>query len=150
MRFTLEKEVMKLACKSFPEEKFRELKRNVALQEEIVDQKTEGLHFHKLDTQFHNIIFQGNKKEHVWEAITRLSTHYNRMRVLAEMEHSFNDAFVEHKQILRIIENKEMDKVEQILYSHILKPTELWDSFYKADSPYIDYFDLTNKVPMFK
>ena len=39
MRFTLEKEVMKLACKSFPEEKFRELKRNVALQEEIAKTK---------------------------------------------------------------------------------------------------------------
>lgn len=150
MRFTLEKEVLKLACESFPEDKLRELKRNVALQEEIVEQKTEGLAFHKLDTQFHNIIFHGNRKEHVWEAITRLSTHYNRMRVLAEMELSYYDAFEEHKEILQIIEYNERDKVDDILYSHIIKPTERWDNFFKPDSSYLDYFDLTNRVPMFK
>ena len=38
MRFTLEKEVLKLSCESFPEDKILELKRNIALQEELLGQ----------------------------------------------------------------------------------------------------------------
>lgn len=146
MRFTLEKEVLKKACMDFPLEKLRELKRNIALQEESVAENIGVIDFHKLDTEFHKILFQGIGKEHVWEAITRLSTHYNRVRVLSEMEHSYHKAFMEHKDILRIIENHEADKVEQILYKHIMEPTKLWEQFYKPDSPYISYFDMPNKV----
>ncbi|MBB6446990.1 GntR family transcriptional regulator [Bacillus benzoevorans] len=146
MRYTLEREVMKTACLSFPKEQLRELRRNIVLQEESVADKSEVIDFHKLDTQFHKILFQGIGKEHVWEAITRLSTHYNRVRVLAEMEYSYHKAFTEHKIILRIIENKEIDQVEQVLYNHIMKPTELWEQFYKPESPYISYFDLSNQV----
>ena len=105
-----------------------------------------------MDTQFHAIIiFQGNNKEHVWEAITRLSTHYNRMRVLSEMELECTMMLiVEHREIVSIIEEYEIDKVEQALYKHIMKPAELWESFYKPDSPYLDYFDLTYRIPLFK
>ena len=144
MRFTLEKEVMKTACMSFPKDELRLLKRNIALQEESVAEGSEAIEFHKLDTQFHKTLFQAVGKEHVWEAITRLSTHYNRVRVLSEMEHSYHRAFAEHKDILRMIENKEVDKVEEVLYSHVMKPTESWEQFYQPDSPYISYFDLSN------
>lgn len=149
MRFTLEKEVLKTACQSFPKEQLRELKRNIVLQEENVAENSEVIDFYKLDTQFHKILFQGMGKEHVWEAITKLSTHYNRVRVLSEIEHSYLRAFSEHKDILRIIENKEVDKVERILYNHIMKPTELWEQYYKPESPYSCYFDLSNKVHVY-
>ena len=150
MRYTLEKEVMRLACESFPEDKLRELKRNVALQEELVDQKTEGLAFHKLDTKFHAIIFQGINKEHVWDAITRLSTHYNRMRVLSELEHNFQAAFQEHKNIIQIIENGDVEQVETAVHHHIMKPTKLWGSLLHPESPYSDYFDLSYRTPIFQ
>ncbi len=151
MRYTLEKEIMKMACQSFPEEKLRELKRNIALQEEIIEQKeTDELAFHKLDTKFHSIIFQGNKKEHVWDAITRLSTHYNRIRVLSEIENSFYTAFMEHKNIIKVIEEKDIEHVEEVVHTHILKPTKTWAQLYQPDSPYVDYFDLSYKMPVFQ
>nr|WP_295972586.1 GntR family transcriptional regulator [uncultured Bacillus sp.] len=149
MRYTLEKEVMKMACQSFPEDKLRELKRNVALQEEIVVQKTtDCLAFHKLDTKFHSIIFQGNYKEHVWNAITRLSTHYNRMRVLSEMENSYHTAFSEHKNIIKLIEEKDIEHVEEVVHKHILEPAQSWGKLYQPDSPYVDYFDLSSQMPI--
>ena len=151
MRYTLEKEIMKMSCESFPEDKLRELKRNVALQEEIIEQKeTDELAFHKLDTKFHSIIFQGNKKEHVWDAITRLSTHYNRIRVLSEIENSFHTAFMEHKKIIKMIEEKDIEHVEEVVHTHILKPTKAWAKLYQPDSPYADYFDLSYKMPVFQ
>lgn len=150
MRYTLEKEIMKMACEDFPEDKLRELKRNVALQEEVIEEKTNGLAFHKLDTKFHSIIFQGKNKEHIWDAITRLSTHYNRMRVLSEMENSYYTAFLEHKKIIQVIEEKDIEHVEELVYTHILKPTKTWEKLYQPDSPYVDYFDLSYKMPIFQ
>ena len=143
MRFTLEKEVLKLSCESFPEGKLLELKKNVAIQEVLLRQKGEERDFHKLDTEFHHLIFQGNNKENVWAAITRLSTHYNRMRVLYELENQFNEAVVQHKKIITMIEDKDVDQVEKILSEHIVEPINQWGKLYSQDSLYVDYFDFT-------
>lgn len=149
VRVTLEREILKLSCEEFPAEILLELKKNIALQELLVDQKDSSVEFHKLDKQFHYLVFKGNNKENAWHAITRLSTHYNRMRLLSEMEHSFNKAVKQHKNIIKIIENKETDRVEEAIREHIIEPIKLWESLYKKDSPYAKYFDLTYKMPVF-
>jgi DNA-binding GntR family transcriptional regulator len=146
MRFYLEKEVLKLACESFPYENLLELKKNVALQKELIGHKGVEQEFHKLDTNFHHIIYQGNKKENVWAAITRLSTHYNRVRLLSEIEQSFERAIAQHERFIQIIENKEVKKVDEVVKEHILDPIKTWEVLYSDDSPYLDYFE---KMPAF-
>lgn len=143
MRFTLEKEVLKLSCETFPQDKLLELKKNVAIQEVLLHQEGMEMDFHKLDTDFHLIIFKGNKKENVWEAINRLGTHYNRIRVLSEIENRFELAIAQHKQIITIIENKQIDLVEKVMAEHIMEPIKQWEKLYSIDSPYINYFDFT-------
>ena len=133
MRFTLEKEVLRLSCESFPQEKILELKRNIALQEELLGQIGVEREFHKLDKNFHQIIYFGNKRENVWDSITRLSTHYNRIRLLSEMAHSFDVVVDQHKEIVRIIENKEIDKVESIVRKHIIEPMKTWKDLYHIE-----------------
>jgi GntR family transcriptional regulator, rspAB operon transcriptional repressor len=140
MRFTLEKEVLILSCSYFPAGELLELKKNMALQELLLGQKGQAKEFHKLDTEFHHIIFRGNKKENVWTSITRLSTHYNRIRLLSEMERSYDETILQHKKILEIIENKETQKAEKIYNEHILEPMKNWKELYNADSPYAHYF----------
>lgn len=146
MRLYLEKEVLKLACESFPIESLYELRKNLAMQKELNGSKAKTKEFHRLDTDFHHIIFQGNKKENVWAAITRLSTHYNRIRVLSEFQNSYDEAIAQHEIILQIIENKEKDRVDEIMIKHILKPVKLWESLFREDSQYLNYFD---QVPVF-
>ena len=73
----------------------------------------------------------------------RLGTHYNRIRVLSEIENRFDRAIVQHKKIIAMIENKEVDQVENILSKHIMEPIKLWENLYHADSPYISYFNYT-------
>ena len=149
MRYTLEKEVLKLACESLPKASLFDLKKNVALQEELYDQKGMEREFHKLDKEFHHIIFKGNQKEHVWKAITIISTHYNRMRLLSEMQHSFVDAIDQHKKIVEILETKDCSLVEDIIKQHIIEPIKCWEDLFKMDSPYIGYFELPEKMPVF-
>ena len=143
MRFTLEKEILKLSCETFPQDRLLELKKNVAIQEVLLHQEEIEMDFHKLDTEFHYTIFEGNKKENVWASIRRLGTHYNRVRVLSEIENRFDCAFAQHKKMIDIIENKEIDQVEKIMREHILDPIKLWERLYSTDSPYVDYFDFT-------
>ena len=46
MRYTLEKEVLKLACESFPKTSIYDLKKNMVLQEELIGQKGKETDFH--------------------------------------------------------------------------------------------------------
>jgi DNA-binding GntR family transcriptional regulator len=144
MRFYLEQEILKQSCESFPQENLLELKKNVELQKALIGSKNMERKFHTLDTNFHYTIFQGNKKENVWAAITRLSTHYNRIRVLSEMKHSFEKPISQHETILNIIEKKESEKVEEIVRQHILEPMKLWENLFQEGSPYLNYFNLSN------
>ena len=98
MRYTLEKEVLKLACESFPKTSIYDLKKNMVLQEELIGLKGKEIDFHLLDKEFHQIIFKGNQKENIWEAITRISTHYNRMRLLSEMRYSYDEVIAQHAE----------------------------------------------------
>lgn len=149
MRYNLEKEILKLACESFPLENLLELKKNLALQKELIGRKGLEREFHRLDTNLHHIIYQGNQKENIWGAITRLGTHYNRIRVLSEIQYSFDEAIAQHEIIVSIIENKEKDKVEEIVRQHILEPMKLWESLFSKDSPYLNYFDFADEKPVF-
>jgi DNA-binding GntR family transcriptional regulator len=140
MRFYLEQEILKQSCVSFPQEDLFELKKNIVLQKALIGNKGSEIDFHQLDNNFHYTIFQGNKKENVWAAITRLSTHYNRIRLLSEMKYRFEKAVSEHETIIDIIEKKESERVEGIVSRHILEPMQLWESLYREGSPYLDYF----------
>jgi DNA-binding GntR family transcriptional regulator len=149
MRFYIEKEVLKQACESFPLENLLDLKKNLALQQKLTVHKGLEREFHKLDLKFHHIIYQGNQKENVWAAITRLGTHYNRIRLLSEIKYSFDKAITQHEIIAAIIENKQVEKVEEIVTQHIIEPMQLWKRLFKEGSPYLNYFDYTNKKPVF-
>lgn len=149
MRYILEKEVLKLACDSFPKTSMLELKKNIILQEELIGQNGKEIEFHALDKEFHQIIFKGNQKENIWEAITRISTHYNRMRLLSEMRFSYDDVIAQHARIIEILENKDCDQVEDIVRKHIIEPMKLWEDLFDDNSPYLDYFDDTYQKPVF-
>jgi len=141
MRYTLEKEILKRSCQSFSSIALAELKSIVVLQEALISEEKMELEFHRLDKQFHFKIFQENNMEHVWSAITRLSTHYNRMRLLSEIENNFEMAIEQHKQIIRIIEEKDVGEVNQMMKQHIIEPKKVWEDLFHSESPYNHYFD---------
>lgn len=149
MRFYLEIEILKQSCKFFPLENLMELKKNILLQKTLVGRKEMVREFHQLDTKFHHTIFQGNQKENIWASIIRLSTHYNRIRVLSEIEHHFDRAIAEHEKIVGIIQKKEAAMVEEMVRQHILEPMRLWEDLFSEESPYLNYFENINEKPGF-
>ena len=133
MWFNLEMEMLKLACDAFPKDHLNLLRKNFHFQEMLFDEKTVFLNqkewirkLHELDNQFHAIIFQAHHRNYTWKAISHMASNYHRMINLTQLDHTFEHVIAEHKDILSIIENKEIERVESVLRSHILKPIDDW------------------------
>ena len=60
------------------------------------------------------------QKEKVWESIQSLSTHYDRVRFLDAIEKTnLIPTLEQHKTIIDIIKNKEIDKVDEMIDLHL-------------------------------
>ena len=74
MRHTLEKEVLKAACKNISDEIIMELEKNLFAQKLIADKSDSAIEFHRLDKEFHELLFEGSNKSNIWESIVNIST----------------------------------------------------------------------------
>ncbi|MGL5329502.1 MAG: GntR family transcriptional regulator [Peptostreptococcaceae bacterium] len=128
MRYTLEKEVLRQACESFPEDLVMELEKNIFAQSLIINKPDNDIEFHDLDKEFHKLLFLGTNKVHIWDSITSISTHYNRMRLLSEMKSNKEQIVNQHKVYLDMIKNKSVDGIENVIKGHIKSPIREWDA----------------------
>lgn len=140
MRLTLEQEVLRLVCRSLPSDILLELRHNLRQQEDVRDHAAGAAAFHELDNAFHRLLFRGCGKEHVWDSITRLSTHYNRMRLLFETEHPFDEAIEQHRQWIELIAEGHVDAVERAVHEHIRQPILYWKTLLGSDDRYSGFF----------
>ena len=140
MRFALEEKVLKEACNYFPEDKIIELEKNLFAQNIIASMDGGEHEFHKLDTSFHETLFLGVKKKAIWESILKISTHYNRMRLLSQKKDSKELVVKQHEEILNIIKNKEKDKVENVINYHMRDSRKSWEYLTKLDEENSKYF----------
>lgn len=126
MRYFLEKEVFKEATINFNENRLIEMEKCLFAQQLIADKKNNELEFHHLDNEFHKLLFEGVNKSNVWEAIRRISTHYNRMRLLKELNQDKKVIVDQHSKYLSIIKNKDISLVDEIVLEHIKEPADKW------------------------
>lgn len=133
MRYTLEKEVLKEACIHFREDKLIEMEKCIFAQQLILDKKDNTLEFHHLDNEFHRLLFEGVGKSNIWDAISTISTHYNRMRLIAEMDKSKKNIVKQHVLYLNIIKDKNIKNIEKIINSHIKEPVREWEKIIKEN-----------------
>lgn len=140
MRYYLEIEVMKLACKYFPEDKLAELEKCLISQKYISGKTECEIDFHKLDVQFHNIIFSGVKRSEVWKGILRISTHYDRLRLISEIKYSNASTIKQHEKFIEIIKNKDIKSVEALVTKHLKEPKKGWEEIFNKDFEYKSYF----------
>ena len=140
MRFVIEEEVLKLACKSFPDNLFLELEKNLYAQEIIANMEGGELEFHKLDNKFHEILFTGVKKSNIWQSILSISTHYNRLRLLTQKTDSKEDVVNQHRQFLEVIKNKDVSGINKLINSHRTYSMNTWKYLLQEESGVSDYF----------
>lgn len=139
MRYNLEKEALKEACDNFSEEALMDMEKCIFAQKLIANKANNVLEFHNLDKEFHELLFKGIEKNNIWEAICNISTHYNRMRLLAEM--NLNKEFIvdQHETYLHIIKDKRRDIIDEVVSNHIKSPVEKWDKLIEENSDVASY-----------
>jgi DNA-binding GntR family transcriptional regulator len=99
-----------------------ELEHNIRKQEIFVNQvsidKTE---FYKLDSNLHNIWFQYQKCEDLWNLIQKQEIHYTRFRLLDYGEmHNYAELYSEHIMLLEAIKTNDTHEISTIVENHLV------------------------------
>ncbi len=120
-RQTLEKAVILEACKNITEEALEKMKKNVLVQEAVIDLDNANLElFGELDDTFHKYMYEGVGKGYTWDAINKVSIPYNRLRrldILAKI--SIRKIFLQHQQLIEIIEKGLVDEISDFVDEHL-------------------------------
>lgn len=139
IRYNLEREALKEACQNFSEDILMEMEKCLFAQKLVAQKGDNLLEFHNLDKEFHKLLFVGINKSNVWESICNISTHYNRMRLLAEKKLNKEFLVDQHITYLDIIKNKNSDIIDEVVSHHIKEPVEQWKKLIKEDSEITNY-----------
>ena len=77
-------------------------------------------HFLDYDLQMHAIWFEHTNKQYLWQQLTRPQADYSRfIRLDILRANNVPDVLAEHKEILRIIEEKDLDAIEPLISRHL-------------------------------
>jgi len=139
MRYTLEKEVLKTVSNNINDNLLMELEKNLFAQKLIANRDDSAIEFHKLDKKFHELLFEGSNKKNIWNSILNISTHYNRMRLLFEMQANKEEIINQHEEYLNVIKNKSLDDIDKIVTYHIKGRAKEWLN-YTEEHKLFQYF----------
>jgi DNA-binding GntR family transcriptional regulator len=122
IRQSLEEAVIRIACRSFPENMLFELQSNLKAMEFMIAQNQINiLVLFNIDHTFHQIIFKGCQKEKAWSVICQTSTHLNRVRYL-KMQSSANaweSVLKEHNEIIAAIKSGNIEYGVELMDQHL-------------------------------
>lgn len=77
---------------------------------------------HQYDNEFHSVFFVGANQPLVWNLINQSSTHYQRIRLLSLRHQTISgDIVFQHQEILRALENRQLDTLLAIHQEHLSK-----------------------------
>lgn len=139
LRVALETAAFQRAIENIDEHFIEDLKLNIKMQRLYCEGNRNYLEFHKLDNNFHKMIFEKAKTPGLWELALNGTGHYQRVRVLnAKNKVSDLSVVLEHERIVEALEKKDIETLRELLEHHlgrtILKLKKL-----EAENP--EYFE---------
>lgn len=139
IRELCENKILKIACLDRKNmDLIMELEKNIEYQKIILNFNKDLYEFFMLDNQFHYILFEYYNKKNSWKAIKRLSTHYDRLRLLDALEKiNIEATFEQHQEIVNTIKAREISKIEALIEKHLLNYKVLIKKYKKK---YPEYF----------
>jgi len=138
LRVTLERAVMELACRSFPEAHLKSLKVCLEGQEQVL-QKFDASRFYELDNEMHYIIFSGCDKPSIWQLLQNANINYIRARVLnvSAAQTEMQLLYEQHRLIVQSIAEHNVSAGIDIITKHVNKVIGDVDALKKQ---YPEYF----------
>lgn len=118
MRIVLEEAVMKEACVHFPQEGLKKLHQILERQKEMAESGNKWAFF-QADNDFHEAVFSGCGRPHIWQTLMRASLDYSRARMLNTFLEPKNIPLSVHEDMLKAIEAHEGDKAARLVRQHM-------------------------------
>ncbi|MCQ8212139.1 GntR family transcriptional regulator [Cetobacterium somerae] len=139
VRETCEERILKMACQDENiDELVMKLEKNIEYQKIILNFDGDLHEFFTLDNEFHYILFDHYNKKNSWKAIKRLSTHYDRLRLLDALEKTNIEATLnQHIKIVDSIKNVNNENIGNLIEKHLLNYK---DVIKKYEAKYPEYF----------
>lgn len=110
--------VMEEACQGFPESCLRQLYEILERQQKAADAGDKRAFF-KADNAFHETVFSGCGRPHIWQTLMRASLDYSRARVLNAFLEPKEIPLSVHEDMLKAIESHEGDKAARLVRQHM-------------------------------
>ncbi|EGD48356.1 transcriptional regulator, GntR family [Ruminiclostridium papyrosolvens DSM 2782] len=108
-------EIIDIGMKDLP----AEIKKNIRLQKDLVENEGNIEEFLELDNDFHKVIFKAVNHETIWDIISTTRIHYNRFRLLTMYEpEMLKRVFQEHFDIMTKIEEGDKAGCNALLKKH--------------------------------
>lgn len=121
IRESLEKPVLKIATKSFPDQLLDVLQDIINQQKKLIKKRLYS-EFLELDEEFHKTIFEGCDKSSVWDFIEQINSEYKRARILTFIaDISWVEVIEQHEQLLESIKNHDEQMAQDVISIHVQK-----------------------------
>ncbi|MGL4904717.1 MAG: GntR family transcriptional regulator [Cetobacterium sp.] len=140
LRVALETAAFERVIEKLDEGFIEDLKTSIKIQRIYCEGNRNYLEFHKMDNDFHKMIFEKAEIPGLWELALDGTGHYQRVRVLnAKNKTSDISVVEEHEEILEALEKKDIEKLRGML-DHHLGRTLLKLQKLEAENP--EYFEI--------
>lgn len=110
--------VMEEACQGLPESCLRQLYEILERQQKAADAGDKRAFF-EADNAFHETVFSGCGRPHIWQTLMRASLDYSRARVLNAFLEPKEIPLSVHEDMLKAIESHEGDKAARLVRQHM-------------------------------
>jgi len=119
MREHMERAVIKLACKSFCDEKIIQLEMSLKFQK-MYNENHDYKNLFEEDDKFHTLIFEGCKKKRIFTSINEMNSDFQRVRELNLIDDlKWEDIYSQHVGILDAIKSRQPVLAEKIVKEHL-------------------------------
>ncbi|MGY0395478.1 GntR family transcriptional regulator [Fusobacterium sp. SYSU M8A802] len=122
LRICVEVKMIQLACSNFPQEYLDKLKENIEKQKFIYHTTKNAEEYHRLDVDFHRIIFTGVGFTELYKITSKEFYDYLRVRKLNSSNKIKDDYILKsHEQIYEIIKNRRPELAQEALDQHFIR-----------------------------
>jgi len=131
VRTELERIAAQLVLKHITEKEIRDLKRLYKEVERHLREKTHQMI--EKDSEFHRAIFKVSRNRYLSEMIDFLRTKAHIVRFNAwSLPHRIEQSIVEHREMIKAIENRDLSKFEKLIVNHLTFSKESYMSQLKG------------------
>lgn len=119
LRLTLEKAMVEMACEPTIEKDLTRLRENVHLQEYYLENPVSSERMMELDNEFHRELFVICGKLRIYNLMTSMTTHFDRLRNVALRTIAERSIIHDHQVILQAIEECDAPKGLAMITHHL-------------------------------